>query len=151
MEAAIRTAHWLVTGEELQELKLQKLRGLKGVKHARVHINGIELGVAVVNGLGNARMLLEELRKGRDNLHFIEVMTCPGGCIGGGGQPLRADLKAVRARMRALYQIDRDEPVRMSHRNQSVKQLYERYLGEPLSEKSHALLHTHYAFREVVS
>ncbi len=151
MEAAIRTAHKLLTGEELEAVKLQKLRGLKDVKQARVNINGMELGVAVVSGLANAAKLLDEIRDGRDDLHFIEVMTCPGGCIGGGGQPLGTDLDAVRARMRALYQIDRDDAVRRSHENAAVQQLYAEFLGAPLSEKSHHLLHTHYAKREVVA
>jgi iron only hydrogenase large subunit-like protein len=136
---------------ELEALKLKQIRGLQGVKEARVTLNGLELGVAVVNGLGHLRALLEQLRKGRDDLHFIEVMTCPGGCIGGGGQPIRADLDAVRARMRALYRIDQKEPVRRSHENVSVKQLYDEFLGEPLGEKSHELLHTHYAERTVVT
>jgi iron-only hydrogenase group A len=150
MEAAIRTAHVLVTGEELGEVSLRQIRGIRGVKGANVTLDGLELGVAVVNGLGNARALMEELRAGRDDLHFIEVMTCPGGCIGGGGQPIGADSDALKARMRTLYRIDRDEPVRRSHENGSVKRLYEEFLGEPLGEKSHELLHTRYAGREVI-
>ena len=107
MEAAIRTAHFLVTGQELEKLEVEAVRGLEGAKEARVQINGIELGVAVVNGLGNACRLLDEIRAGRRNdLHFIEVMTCPGGCIGGGGQPMTASRAAVRSRMQALYHID---------------------------------------------
>ncbi|HPJ99124.1 MAG TPA: iron hydrogenase small subunit, partial [Candidatus Hydrogenedentes bacterium] len=109
-----------------------------------------EIGVAVVSGLQNARLLLEEIRNGRDDIHFIEVMTCPGGCIAGGGQPLNADPDAIRARMQALYTIDRDEPVRTSHGNPAIQRLYAEYLGEPLGEKSHQLLHTHYAKREVM-
>ena len=151
MEAAIRTAHHLVTGEELAELRLQKLRGLKGAKEARVKIDGLELGVAVVSGLSNAAMLLDQIRDGRQDLHFIEVMTCPGGCIGGGGQPFGTDMAAVRARMQALYKIDRDEPLRRSHGNPSIKRLYDEFLGQPLGEKSHHLLHTRYAKREVVA
>jgi NADP-reducing hydrogenase subunit HndD len=150
MEAAVRTAHRLVTGEELAGLKLQNLRGLKGVKHARVQLDGVELGVAVVSGLANAARLLEDVQAGRVDLHFVEVMTCPGGCIAGGGQPLGTDLDAVKARMRALYQIDRDAELRRSHENASVQRLYDAFLGAPLSEKSHHLLHTRYAKREVV-
>jgi NADH-quinone oxidoreductase subunit G/NADP-reducing hydrogenase subunit HndD len=150
MEAAIRTAHHMVTGEELGAVNLKQIRGLSGVKEARVAVNGLELGVAVVNGLGNLRVLMEQMRDGRDDLHFIEVMTCPGGCIGGGGQPIRADRDAIKARMRALYRIDRDEPMRRSHENASVKRLYDEFLGEPLGAKSHELLHTHYAERMVV-
>jgi iron only hydrogenase large subunit-like protein len=126
------------------------VRGLKGIKEARVKVGGLDLGVAVASGLGNARRLLEEIKAGRRDLHFVEVMTCPGGCIAGGGQPLAADVEAVRARMQALYNIDRDEPLRTSHANKAVKRLYEEFLGKPLGEKSHELLHTHYAAREAI-
>ena len=151
MEAAIRSAHYLLTGNELQEVKLQQLRGLKGVKRATVQMNGLELGVAVASGLANAAALLDEIRNGRSDVHFIEVMTCPGGCIGGGGQPLGADISALKARMKALYDIDRDDALRASHMNPEIQQLYAEFLGEPLSEKSHHLLHTHYQKREVVA
>ena len=150
MEAAIRTAYCLITGEELEHLEVEAVRGLEGVKEASVQIGDLEARVAVVSGLGNARRLLDEVRAGRKELHFIEVMTCPGGCIAGGGQPLGADLDAVRARMQALYTIDSDEPVRTSHNNLSIQRLYKEFLGEPLSHKSHELLHTNYAEREVV-
>ena len=150
MEAAIRTAYHLLTGGELAQLKIQPLRGLKGAKELRVKVGEIEVGAAVVSGLGNARMILDELCAGRSDLHFIEVMTCPGGCINGGGQPLRADMQAVKARMRALYRIDREETVRVSHENASVQRLYDEFLGKPLGEKSHHLLHTHYHRREVM-
>ena len=149
MEAAVRTAHFLLTGKELEHLEVRAVRGLDGVKEARVRIGDLEVGLAVVNGLGNARRLLDALRAGRHDLHFIEVMTCPGGCIGGGGQPYATDREAVRARMRALYRIDRDAPVRTSHSNAEVRRLYEEFLGEPLGHKSHELLHTHYRKREV--
>jgi len=149
MEAAIRTAHWLLTGAELGDLKVEPVRGLTGIKEARLNINGLEVGVAVANGLGNARKLLDQLRAGRKDLHFIEVMTCPGGCIGGGGQPLGADTAAIKARMQALYQIDRDEALRVSHKNEMVQRLYREFLGKPLGEKSHHLLHTHYHERRV--
>jgi iron only hydrogenase large subunit-like protein len=104
----------------------------------------------VVSGLGNARALLEQIRAGRKDLHFIEVMTCPGGCINGGGQPLHSNKSAVLARMKKLYNLDKDSGLRVSHDNQSVKRLYQEYLGAPLGEKSHHLLHTHYAPREVL-
>jgi iron-only hydrogenase group A len=150
MEAAVRSAHFLITGQEMQELKIQALRGIKGSKEVHVKIGDLEVGAAVVSGLGNARKLLDEIRAGRKDLHFIEVMTCPGGCINGGGQPLGADLEAVKARMQALYQIDRDAPVRVSHKNESVLRLYQEFLGAPLGEKSHHLLHTHYHKRNVL-
>jgi NADH-quinone oxidoreductase subunit G/NADP-reducing hydrogenase subunit HndD len=144
MEAAIRSAYFLLTGKELTDPIVPAVRGLKGVKEGFVEINGITVGVAVASGLGNARKLLEQIKAGRKDLHFIEIMTCPGGCISGGGQPLRADLDAVRARMQALYKIDKQEPLRVSHKNQQVQRLYNEFLGQPLGEKSHHLLHTHY-------
>ena len=150
MEAAIRTAHFLLTGKELAALEVKAVRGMAGVKEAKVKVGDLEIGVAVVSGLGNARKVIEEIKAGRQDLHFIEVMTCPGGCISGGGQPLYADQDAVRARMQALYNIDRDEPLRTSHSNVSVQRLYKEFLGKPLGEKSHHLLHTHYVPREAV-
>jgi NADP-reducing hydrogenase subunit HndD len=150
MEAAVRTAYHLITGRELGDLKIEAVRGLQGIKEARVSIDGMELGVAVVSGLGNAARLLDQIRAGRNDIHFIEVMTCPGGCIGGGGQPIGSNADAVKSRMQSLYSIDAQETVRVSHHNQAVKRLYSEFLGEPLGEKSHQLLHTHYAPREVL-
>jgi len=150
MEAAIRSAHYLVTGRELEHLEVEALRGLEGIKEARIRLGEVELGVAATSGLGNARKLLDQLRAGRDDLHFVEIMACPGGCINGGGQPLEADLAAVQARMRALYDLDQHEGLRTSHRNPEIKRIYEEFLGEPLGERSHHLLHTHYAQRDVV-
>ena len=149
MEAAIRTAYHLVTGKELEKLEVEAVRGLEGAKEARLNVNGIELGVAVVHGLGNASKLLDAIRAGkRTDLHFIEVMTCPGGCVGGGGQPIGTDRAKVGRRMQGLYSIDAQGPVRASHHNQAVKRLYDEFLGAPLGEKSHHLLHTSYAKRE---
>ena len=150
MEAALRTAYFLITGEDLPQVWLEPLRGMKGIKEFKTEIAGISIGVAVASGLANARTLLEQLKAGRDDLHFIEVMTCPGGCIAGGGQPLGVDIDNVKARMKALYKIDRDEPVRTSHANKEVAELYESFLGEPLGEMSHEILHTHYAERKVL-
>ena len=150
MEAAIRTAHFLLTGRDLDELKVQAVRGLDGVKEVRLEIDGLSIGAAVVSGLGNARRLLDEVRAGRRDLQFIEVMTCPGGCINGGGQTMGVPGEALRARLQALYAIDRDETQRTAHGNESVRRLYDEFLGAPLSEVSHHLLHTHYEPREVV-
>ncbi len=149
MEAAIRTAHYLLTGQELAKPEIQPLRGMKGAKEIRTVIGGLEVGAAVVSGLGNARKLLDQIRAGRKDLHFIEVMTCPGGCINGGGQPIGVDVNAARARMQALYKIDQSEKLRLSHKNPYVTRLYEQFLGKPLGEKSHHLLHTHYSARDV--
>jgi NADP-reducing hydrogenase subunit HndD len=104
----------------------------------------------VVSGLANARKLLEQIGKGRNDLHFVEVMTCPGGCIGGGGQLLGVDEGAVRARMAALYAIDTAGELRVAHRNAAVRRLYDELLGEPASARSHHLLHTTYTRRDVV-
>lgn len=126
------------------------MRGQRGSKEIHLRVGDLRMGAAVVSSLGDARKLLEELRSGRDDLHFIEVMTCPGGCINGGGQPRGTDIRAVKARMAALHAIDRDETTRVSHRNSHVARLYSEFLGEPLGEKSHELLHTHYQRREVL-
>ncbi len=150
MEAAIRTAHYLLTGQELPKAEIQPLRGMKSAKEIRAKIGELEVGAAVVSGLGNARKLLDQIRAGRNDLHFIEVMTCPGGCINGGGQPIGADPQAARARMQALYKIDQNENVRVSHKNSYIKRLYDEFLGKPLGHKSHELLHTHYSSREVL-
>ncbi|MBN2092057.1 iron hydrogenase small subunit [candidate division KSB1 bacterium] len=150
MEAAIRTAHYLITGKEMEELKVQSVRGLDGVKEATVKIGDLELNVAVASGLGNARRLLDEVKAGMKTVHFIEIMTCPGGCIAGGGQPRSINLETIKARLKALYDIDRDAPVRTSHQNKHIQRIYAEYLGKPLSEKSHHLLHTHYHDRDVL-
>jgi len=150
MEAAIRTAYYLLTGQEMAKPEIQPLRGMKGAKEIRAKIGDLEVGAAVVSSLGNARKLLDQIRAGRKDLHFIEVMTCPGGCINGGGQPIGADPNAARARMQALYKIDQTEKIRVSHRNPYITRLYEEFLGKPLGEKSHHLLHTHYDSRDVL-
>jgi len=151
MEAALRTAHHMLTGTELKAKKLEALRGLKSIKETTVTVDGLRLGVAVVSGLGNAAKLLEQIRDGRDSLHFIEVMACPGGCISGGGQPLALNPQALRKRMQALYTIDGAEPLRTAHGNPDVQTLYEEFLGAPLGERSHELLHTHYTCRGVMA
>jgi len=148
MEAALRTAYFMLTGNELEVERIKPLRGLDGIKEFHVDINGLEVGVAAVSGLGNARKLLEQIKKGRKDLHFIEVMTCPGGCINGGGQPYTTSPENVRARMKAIYEIDRDATLRTSHGNKDIQRLYAEYLEKPLSHKSHKLLHTHYKSRK---
>ena len=150
MEAAVRSAYFLITGGEMPDYRIEDLRGMQGCKELRVKVGDLEIG-AVVSSLGQARRLMEEIRAGRSDLHFVEVMTCPGGCINGGGQPLGADLAAVKARMGALYSIDRDDSLRVSHRNEEVQRLYREFLGEPLGPLSHELLHTHYEQREVLA
>lgn len=150
MEAALRSAVFLLTGEEMKDYTIQPLRGMEGCKELRVQVGGLEVSAAVVSSLGQARKLMDEIRAGRNDLHFIEVMTCPGGCINGGGQPIGADREAIKARMGALYRIDQDDHLRVSHKNEWVQRLYKEFLGKPLGHKSHELLHTHYHPREVL-
>lgn len=150
MEAAIRSAYFLITGEEMKELTVKSVRGLNGIKEAKVQIGDLEVGVAVASSLGNASALLEQIKNGRKDIHFIEVMTCPGGCINGGGQPVNADKNAIKERLKALYTIDKDEELRVSHKNELVAELYKDFLEKPLSKKSHELLHTHYGKRDVL-
>jgi len=149
-EAAVRAAYFLMTGQELGIQELDALRGFDPIKEAHLDINGLKVGIAVVSGLSNARKILDQVRDGRDDIHFIEVMTCPGGCVAGGGQPISTDTQNVAKRMQALYKIDRSETLRVSHKNEEVQKLYKEFLGEPNSHKAHELLHTHYTPRKVM-
>jgi NADP-reducing hydrogenase subunit HndD len=162
MEAALRTVWEIVTGKELpfENLHVTPVAGLEGVKEASATIQGavpewsflegVEVKVAVAHGLGNARKVIEKVRKGEATYHFIEIMTCPGGCIGGGGQP-RMTTNAVRqARINAIYKEDEGKALRKSHENPEITKIYEEFLGHPLSEKSHKLLHTKYTGRSKV-
>lgn len=150
MEAAVRTAHWMITGKEMVQFKIPEIRGLQGRKETKIKIGELEVGVAVVSGLKEAETLLKEIEEGREDIHFIEIMACPGGCINGGGQPLNADEKAIKARMKSLYDIDESSTIKVSHKNPSIIELYDKFLGKPLSHKSHELLHTSYAKRDVL-
>ena len=150
MEAAIRTAYFKITGEELKNFQVQAIRGLEGRKETTLKIGELELGVAVVSGLGNAKKLLDEIREGRTDIHFIEVMACPGGCINGGGQHIGTDEKSLRARLASLYSIDEQATIKVSHKNPEIIELYDEYLGEPLGHKSHELLHTTCEPRDVM-
>lgn len=149
IEAALRTAGELMTGKEMEKIEFEDLRGFKGLKTAEVDIDGTKLNIAVAHGLGNARKLLDEIRSGKSNYHAIEIMACPGGCIGGGGQPyiLHAD-NTLKKRAEAIYKEDRSKAVRKSHQNESIKKLYREFLGEPYGEKAHELLHTHYTAKK---
>lgn len=150
MEAALRTAHFKITGKELVNFQIPEIRGLESRKEAKIKIGDLELGVAVVNGMGNARALLDEIKNGRSDIHFIEVMACPGGCIGGGGQHIGTSEEQLRMRMKTLYAIDENETLKVSHKNPEIIDLYENFLGEPLGHNSHELLHTKYKKREVM-
>ncbi|RKY39373.1 MAG: ferredoxin [Candidatus Omnitrophota bacterium] len=148
MEAALRTAYFYLTGKELKKVDFEEVRGLEGIKTASVEINGTKVNVAVAHGLRNASKLLDEVREGKSPYHFIEIMACPGGCVGGGGQPGGFDLERRWKRGKSLYKEDKELIYRQSHQNPSVKILYEKYLSKPGSELAHKLLHTHYKRRE---
>ncbi len=159
MEAALRTVWEVVTGRELPFLNLHvpPLMGLEGIKHAEVTIagavpawsflEGVTVKVAVASGLGNARKLVEKIKSGEASYHFVEIMTCPGGCIGGGGQPRTTTNEIRQKRLEAIYREDEGKKLRKSHENPEVAQIYAEFLGVPLGEKSHHLLHTEYAAR----
>ncbi|HOI35207.1 MAG TPA: [FeFe] hydrogenase, group A, partial [Mesotoga infera] len=144
MEAALRTAYELYTGEELPKLDFEFARGFDGVKEAEIDMKGTKVKVAVVHGGSNVVQLMDKIRSGEKFYHFVEVMACPGGCIGGGGQPKSSKPGYLQKRMEAIYNIDRDSKIRKSHENPAITKIYEEYLGKPLGHLSHELLHTHY-------
>ena len=160
MEAALRTAYEIVTGREVpfENLNIKSVRGLEGVREASIKITGckkdwdflegVELKVAVAHGLKNAREIMRQLEKGKSPYHFIEIMACPGGCLGGGGQPIPTDMEIRKKRMAAIYAEDESLTFRKSHENPQIKQIYEEFLKEPLGHLSHELLHTSYRKRE---
>jgi len=149
MEAALRTVYAVVTGENLPSLDITPVRGLEGVKEATVKVGALgDVSIAVAHGLGNARKLMDKIREGKANYAFIEVMCCPGGCISGGGEPIPTNNDIRIKRSAALYKDDGNvQKKRQSHENESVKNLYDKFLKEPLGHKSHELLHTHYTDR----
>ena len=155
MEAALRTAYFVLTGKEHEKIAFEAVRGLEGIKEASIDINGTTINVAVCSGMKNAKVLLDDVKDGKSKYHFIEIMGCPGGCINGGGQPYVKPmflpneddniLETYRAkRASVLYSEDERQKVRQSHNNPDIQKLYKDYLGEPLSELSEKLLHTHY-------
>ena len=145
IEAATRTAYEVFTGKKLEKIEFTELRGLEGIRDAWVDFNGTPIHIGIAHGLKNARTLLERVRKGEEQFHAIEVMACPGGCIGGAGQPYHhGDSSIIKKRFDATYEEDRNKPIRKSHENPSVIKLYKEFLGEPCGHKSHELLHTHY-------
>ncbi len=145
IEAATRTAYEVFTGKKLERIEFTELRGLEGIRDAWVDFNGTPIHIGIAHGLKNARTLLERVRKGEEQFHAIEVMACPGGCIGGAGQPYHhGDSSIIKKRFDATYEEDRNKPIRKSHENPSIIKLYKEFLGEPCGHKSHELLHTHY-------
>jgi iron only hydrogenase large subunit-like protein len=153
MEATLRTAAEKLTGRPTEKLDFMEVRMVRGLREAEVRIGERVLSVAVANGLVNAKTILEKVKRGEKQYHIIELMACPGGCIGGGGQPYPPpgmevlDPKLLELRAKALYAIDSAKTLRKSHENPAVLELYREFLGEPGSEKAHELLHTHYAAR----
>ncbi len=154
MEAALRTAVETLTGEELSNVEFNEVRGTEGIKEAVYHVAGMDIKVAVASGVTNAKIIMDKIRAGEADYHFVEIMCCPGGCVNGGGQPqvpgyIRnfTDVRAVRAK--ALYKNDEKKAIRKSHENPSIKKLYEEFLGQPGSEKAHHILHTSYVKRSI--
>ncbi|MBQ9898847.1 MAG: iron hydrogenase small subunit, partial [Ruminococcus sp.] len=152
MEAALRTAVYTLTGNEVTDLP--EVRGTEGIKEATYNVGGMDVKVCVASGLSNAREVLEKVKRGEADYQFIEIMACPGGCVNGGGQPqvpmgVRnfVDIRAERAKV--LYNLDKSMPLRQSHNNPAVKALYDEYLEKPGSHKAHEILHTSYVKRSI--
>lgn len=151
IEAAARTAYEWLTGEELENVDFKQLRGLEGIREASIKVGEMDLKIGIAHGLGNARKLLEDIQSGKSTYHAIEIMACPGGCIGGGGQPYHhGNMEIIRKRQDAIYREDVGKPRRKSHENTEVIALYEEFLGLPYGDKAHDLLHTHYVKREKI-
>ncbi len=153
MEAALRTAQDTITGKELDKIEFEAVRGEKGIKRATVNIDGKDIKVVAVSGLKNARTIMEEIKSGKADYQFVEIMACPGGCIMGGGQPIKSskllsEIDVRKLRAEALYSIDERSIIRKSHENQTVKAIYEEYLEKPGSYRAHKLLHTRYSEKE---
>jgi NADP-reducing hydrogenase subunit HndD len=160
MEAALRTAYEIVTGREVPfgNLNITPVRGMEGVKEATIKIEGcvdawkflegVELKVAIAHGLVNANKIMKLVKAGKAPYHFVEIMACPGGCIGGGGQPIPTNIKIREKRMKAIYSEDENMVLRKSHENPEVVAIYKEFLDKPNSHKSHELLHTHYVERD---
>ena len=153
MEAALRTAQDTLTGENLDKINFEQVRGEKGIKRATINIAGKEIKVVAASGLSNAKTILEEIKQGKADYQFVEIMACPGGCIMGGGQPIksskiRAEVDVQKLRANALYSIDEKSTIRKSHENPIIKKIYKEYLGNPGSKLAHELLHTKYTPRE---
>lgn len=153
MEAALRTAYETITGKELEKINFEEVRGKEGIKKSNIKMGDKEVKVVVAHGLENAKEILEQIKQGKADYQFVEIMACPGGCVMGGGQPIvdsktRNDIDVRKARAESLYTIDEKSKTRKSHENPAIKKLYEEYLEKPGSHKAHELLHTTYKKRE---
>lgn len=151
IEAAVRTAYEWITNETLEKVDFEQLRGFEGIREGHVQIGDLNLRIGIAHGLGNARKLLEEIQSGESHFDAIEIMACPGGCIGGGGQPYHhGDMEIIKKRQEAIYREDKNKVLRKSHENPYIQKLYEEFLGKPNSHKAHELLHTHYKAKEKI-
>lgn len=150
LEASLRTAYYLLTGNELEKINFESVRGLTRIKEAEVEINGRTLSVAAVSSLSEARKVIEKIKNKEVNYDFVEIMACPGGCIAGGGQPYTEDYEVIKARMLSLYEIDFSKELRKAHKNPYIQKLYDEFLGEPLGKVSHKYLHTKFKARKNV-
>lgn len=151
-EAVLRTAYETFTGKPLPKVEFTQVRGMDGIREATIDMDGFELKVCVVHTLNNARIIMDKLRAGELDYHLVEVMSCPGGCIGGTGQPYHeGDISVLEARQQAMYATDVTKMVRKSHESPAVKQIYDEFLGKPLGKKSHKLLHTHFRDKSILS
>lgn len=148
-ESLIRTLHFRLTGKDISNFKINELRSSKYYKEVKIKIGDLKLGFATVSSVKYADQLIKEIKAGRNDLHFIEVMACPGGCVGGGGQPIVKDIGAIKARTKAIYEIDDKDPIKISYKNPAIVELYKDFLGEPFGEMSAKLLHTSYKKRDV--
>jgi iron-only hydrogenase group A len=144
MEAALRTAYTLITKEELEEVEFTDVRGLDGIREASIRINDKQIKIAIVHGISNAKKIIKQIENGESEYSFVEVMACVGGCIGGGGQTVGSTLEIKKERTAQIYSIDKNSKLRKSHKNPEIIKLYEEYLGRPMSDLSHELLHTKY-------
>ena len=156
MEAALRTVSEVVTGKELKKIEFNEVRGSAGIKEAIINLDGKEIKIAVASGLANARKIMDDIKAGKSEYSFIEIMACPGGCVMGGGQPIhsskqRAEIDIRKLRSDALYNIDEKSTIRKSHENPIIQRIYKEYLENPGSHKAHKLLHTTYEAREKYS
>lgn len=149
LEAALRTVYAKVTGHELEDVNFTAVRGMAGIREAEVVVGDRAIKVAAVSGLGNARKVLEKIKKHEEHYDVIEIMACPGGCVNGGGQPYAQEREEIiEKRLHGLYQIDRNSKVRKSHLNPAIQGLYEEFLGEAGSQKAHEILHVEEMFTE---
>ena len=141
-EIVMRTLHKIISGKEMSDMKITALRGSKGIKETRIKIGKLDIGVAVVNGMGNFQKLMQEIEAGRNDLHYVEVMACPNGCISGGGQPIGNREDAVKLRAKGIYDSDDKESFKAPHQNEQVEEIYKNYYGVPFDPKNFGTLHS---------